>query len=277
MLILKDIENINEILKSFYEISGFRVSIHDIDHNEIYAYPKKNSKFCSVLQVNKDISNQCKLSDVKAFEIVEKSGKPYYYTCNCGLIEAVSPIYNYGVLTGFLMIGQVRIKNSTSKKNILKLSRKYFSSDKGALNLINSIKPIEENKIDYYIYLMTVIAEYITHTNKLSYDKKLAVLVREYININYQKDISLDILSQKFDCCKSTLLNHFKKEFGISIGNYITEIRLKKTLELLTKSNKSMKEISFICGFSDQNYVSKVFSKTYNCSPSEFRAKKKLK
>ena len=41
---MREISEIISILKEFYSISGFRVSIHDLECNEIYAYPPKLSE-----------------------------------------------------------------------------------------------------------------------------------------------------------------------------------------------------------------------------------------
>ena len=68
-------------------------------------------------------------------------------------------------------------------------------------------------------------------------------------------------------------INAFKKEYGISIMSYICKLRIEKAEQMLCKTRKSLKEISFECGFYDQNYFSKTFAKTYGCSPSEYRAK----
>ena len=43
------------------------------------------------------------------------------------------------------------------------------------------------------------------------------------------------------------------------------------TAEHLKNGRLSIKEIAAECGFAEQNYFSKAFSKKYGCSPSEFR------
>ena len=50
---------IEQILKDFYHITGFRISIYDAQFNEIQAYPKTISKFCTVIQTNKRNKNRC--------------------------------------------------------------------------------------------------------------------------------------------------------------------------------------------------------------------------
>ena len=98
---------ITDILREFHKISGFRISIHDTEFNEIYAYPKSLSPYCSVIQSNPSNKRECIKNDRKAFERVKETGEIAVYRCAHGLFEAVAPIYHYGIISGFLMMGQV--------------------------------------------------------------------------------------------------------------------------------------------------------------------------
>ena len=263
---------INSILKNFYSISGIRISIHDSEFNEIYSYPSEGSVFCKTLQNNGAVLKDCKSNDKKAFDIVKKTGDVYVYKCHCGLYEAVAPIYHFGVLSGYLMMGQIRDTTEGSLEYIIKKSSQILKSNDKAIEISKTIKAIDRDLISAYISIMTVLAEYITSENKLfSYSDQLPQLIMEYIQKNFSSKITLSILSQKFGCCNSTLAKCFKNEYGISIMSYICKLRLKKSEELLCKTRKSLKEISFECGFYDQNYFSKTFAKAYGCSPSEYR------
>lgn len=265
---------INSILKNFHNISGIRISIHDSEFNEIYSYPSEASLFCKTLQNNTAVLNDCKSNDKKAFDIVKSTGEVYVYKCHCGLYEAVAPLYHFGVLSGYLMMGQIRDDKEASLEYIIKKSSKILKSNDKAIEISQTVKAIDGDLISSYISIMTVLAEYITSENKLfSYSDQLPQLVMDYIQKNFASKITLTILSQKFGCCNSTLAKCFKKEYGISIMSYICRLRLEKSEDLLCKTRKSLKEISFECGFYDQNYFSKIFTKNYGCSPSEYRTK----
>ena len=64
---------------------------------------------------------------------------------------------------------------------------------------------------------------------------------------------------------------NLRKKYGKTIGDYITSYRIEKAEEILLNSEKSIKSIALECGFSDQNYFTKVFVKKNNCTPSRFR------
>lgn len=268
---IKDFE-INGILKDFYDISGIRISIHDTELNEIYSYPKCATDFCQKLQQNKTVRLDCQKNDATAFETVKKTGKVFVYKCRRGLYEAVAPMYRYGKLSGYLMMGQICDTDPNAKTIIINRATEILKDHSQAEELAKSIKSIDQRLIHSYINIMTVLAEYLTSTNRLfAPTAELPQLIAEYINKNYKSKITLSILSQKFECCNATLTNSFKKEYKMSIMSYICKIRLEKSKEMLQKSRKSIKEIASECGFYDQNYFSKTFTKYYNCSPTQFR------
>lgn len=256
-------------------MSGIRISIHDAEFNEIYSYPKDSTPFCHCVQQDGHVLNECLTSDSFAFNKVKESGKVYVYKCRFGLIEAVAPIYHFGTLAGYIMMGQIREATDTSYSYILSKAKDVVGTARAAKEITNTICPIERGLIDSYINIMTVLAEYLTSTNHLfSHNDKLPQLVREYINKNYASKISLSTLSLKFGCCNATLTKTFKKEYGTSIMAYLSTVRLKKAEKMITKSRKSFKEIANECGFYDQNYFSKAFTKAYGLSPKEYRIQK---
>lgn len=58
---------------------------------------------------------------------------------------------------------------------------------------------------------------------------------------------------------------------GVSASHFINRFRLEKAAEQLRSSRKTVSEIAFEVGFHDANYFTKVFTKAFNASPSEWR------
>ena len=69
----------------------------------------------------------------------------------------------------------------------------------------------------------------------------------------------------------SSLQRGFAKYFGMSPKQYLIQLRMNRALELLTENKLSVKEISFVCGFTDEKYFSRAFKKRYGCSPSQLK------
>ena len=96
---MNELEN---LLKDLYKISGLNMSIFDLNQNLLASYPHKKSKFCNELEKNNNAFQHCIDCDYKAMEHVKKTGELYIYKCHFGLNEAIMPLYSYGSLTGYL-------------------------------------------------------------------------------------------------------------------------------------------------------------------------------
>ena len=100
-------EEITTVLKELYKISGFRISLHDENGQEIAAYPECESEFCRLVQRLPREMSRCLECDMLACKRAKEMEGTYVYKCRHGLTEAVSPLYNFGTLSGYLMMGQV--------------------------------------------------------------------------------------------------------------------------------------------------------------------------
>ena len=69
----------------------------------------------------------------------------------------------------------------------------------------------------------------------------------------------------------SSLQRAFAKCFAMSPKQYLIRLRMNRALELLTKNELSVKEISFACGFADEKYFSRAFKRKYGYPPSQFK------
>lgn len=265
-----------EIMKDFYRITGARISLHDLDRNEIAAFPQSLSNFCRTVQQNEGVKARCHAADDLAFEQVRNTGLPYTYKCHCGLIETVAPIYNYGNLTGYFMMGQISDDDPSSLIEIKRLSQELFSNRQALDKACKSIPVIKSDILGSYINILDILAEYMTQTNRLTAkDRDLAHGIKSYINKFYQRKLSVQLLCETFGCSRTTLMNTFKERYGVTVGEYINLYRLEKAEKMLQESQVGIKSVATECGFSDQNYFTKVFRQKHGMTPSEYRLKLK--
>lgn len=263
-----------DILKDFHKITGARVSLHDLDFNEIAAFPSNLSPFCSKVQQKESVKLKCHHADELAFEKVRASGTAYTYKCHCGLIETVAPIYNYGALTGYFMMGQICDDEVSAVDNIKRLSKNYFETQNELETACKNIPIIKADMMESYINILEIIAEYMTNTNRLTAkDRDLALGIKSYVHKFYQKKLTVKLLCETFGCSRTTLMNTFSDRFGITLGEYITQYRLEKAEKMLVVGEKSVKSVAAECGFSDQNYFTKVFRQKHGITPTEYRFK----
>ncbi|MBZ9521073.1 response regulator [Bacillus safensis] len=94
---------------------------------------------------------------------------------------------------------------------------------------------------------------------------------KRYIKTYYCEQITLEQTAAYVDLSPTYFTKRFKDETGLTFKEYVTACRLDKIKKLLKDSTLSLKEITFQAGYTDPNYVSRVFKKMVGCSPKEYR------
>lgn len=107
--------------------------------------------------------------------------------------------------------------------------------------------------------------EKIRPNNSLIIDKTL-----QYIKNNLTEDLRLNTLAASVSLSPIHFHNCFKSATGKTLRDYVEEQRLKKSVDLLLKTDLSLTEIALECGFSSQSYFSYVFRRRMNATPREY-------
>lgn len=108
--------------------------------------------------------------------------------------------------------------------------------------------------------------------------ERLAVNIKKLVDDNFS-DTSLNLgkIAKKLNYNPNYLSFVFKETFKISFTSYLSEVRVNAAIKLIEKGFSSIKEIAFLCGFSDSLYFSKVFKKKVGSSPIQYISNKKTK
>lgn len=104
---------------------------------------------------------------------------------------------------------------------------------------------------------------------------KICSRIKRYIDSNYTEDISLDFLADKAHISKYYLSHTFTKYYGMSPINYLNEVRLRTSKELLETTDLSISQIAESSGFSSQSYFSQSFRRSCGLTPSDYRVQAK--
>ncbi len=103
--------------------------------------------------------------------------------------------------------------------------------------------------------------------------KQKLASVYSYIEEHFSEDLSLEKLSSEFYISKFYLTREYKKIYGQTIFQHIINSRINYGKKLLRFSNKSIEEISHLCGFNDQSYFARQFKKSENLTCFAYRKK----
>lgn len=94
--------------------------------------------------------------------------------------------------------------------------------------------------------------------------------VRNYIELNYNSNLNLEVLSNIQFVSKYHLLRLFKRYYGLTPRQYIINTRIKKSKEHL-KDGMSVTETCFAVGFESLGSFSTLFKNKTGKSPTEFQ------
>lgn len=89
-----------------------------------------------------------------------------------------------------------------------------------------------------------------------------------YINSHFTESISLSDISEHLDISSSYLSHIFSLNTGITVSNYINQIRVHNA-EALIRKGVSVTEAAFTSGFNSTSYFAKIFKKIKKISPSK--------
>ena len=273
MLINYDKEKINTALKDFVNATGINVQFLKADLTSLGMVFSQNS-YCAEIQKSPKGHTACANSDKLLIVRCAKSLKPEMRLCHAGLADLAVPVIYENELIGYLILGQM--KTDKAFEDI----QDYLASigtDTEKLNVHYSSLPVfTEEKIKSIGGVAEMLAKFILLENMLkpSYDLSIRMAV-EYIENNLSEPLSVEDISRKGNISKNTLYRGFKKEFGMTVSEYITKKRIEAAERLLINTDMSVEQIAAEVGFSTAAYFGANFKKLKGVSPLRFRKERK--
>lgn len=101
--------------------------------------------------------------------------------------------------------------------------------------------------------------------------KELVAGVMEYIQQNYSLTINTEKIASKMFFNKNYMAKLFKKETGLSIHEFVREMRIKEACRMLRTTSKTVAEVAAECGFSDMKSFYQTFRRHTGCTPKQYR------
>ena len=97
--------------------------------------------------------------------------------------------------------------------------------------------------------------------------------ILDFIDQHFMYQISLNDIAELFFLSPEHVSRMFKKKTGEGITQYILRKKMEAAIDLIMTSDYSMKNIGELLGFENIPYFYKMFKKTYDCSPGEYKAR----
>lgn len=149
------------------------------------------------------------------------------------------------------------------------LTRYFEKDDKSALYL-NAL---------YFETLYVLTSNFLVKADDVrlnledSQDRMRIRQIQNYVQANYQSQISLNDLADRLYLSNAYLSKYIKKNLGMTFMEYLNNVRLFHAVDELMYSDKNLTHIAYDNGFPTSASFTKAFREIYNESPSEYRKK----
>lgn len=274
MALTIETEKLIGFLQHFYTITGLRISLFDLDFNELISVGEPN-EICYRIKESSQGAQRCRECDISAqLYIKESNDENYIYNCHCGLVDAIAPITDDDMIIGYMMVGQCLSKDITIEEAWENTSRicSAFTDISDLKKAFFELPQLTKEQIRASVYLMNACASYVRLKNYVKpRHNDLFTAIKEYIYENLSGNLSSEILSSELLIPRNALFKIAKSETGMTLGQYIQYCRLEYAKKLLKNTEDTIAQISEQCGISDFNYFSRLFKRQYGVSPREYR------
>ncbi|AKL11291.1 MULTISPECIES: transcriptional regulator PocR [Enterobacteriaceae] len=284
-------ELINKIAQDFAQATGLAVvvvNIHGEEISELFNF----TPFCQLMRQNPQHSARCRMSDRCGGFEASKSNQPCIYRCHAGLTDFSIPLVIAGHLVGFVLCGQVRLREGDSVEliNILNIDDRWQADQKLMDEFLNVpemdysrviasadlLKLIVENCLKKQLNFVVIKDQQQaqeagrTSRNQGPHDSKMKKALR-YIDAHLSDELRLEDVAAHVYLSPYYFSKLFKKYQGIGFNAWVNRQRMASAKEMLCHSDWSIASIARNLGFSQTSYFCKVFRQTYQVTPQVFR------
>ena len=239
-----------------------------------------------IVEDNVELRNYLKQELSKIYKVITaENGKKGYELAIQKLPDIILTDVIMPVMDGLQMCKHIKADLKTSHIPLLMLSAKAMVSDR--LEGIDSGADIYLSKPFEFDILKSSLAQLITSRQIMfkkfytgitnggkekttSLDNEFIQKILKFISENLNDpQLSVDMLSDKVYLSRSQLYRKIKTLTGVSVNEFIRNVRLEKARQLIIKGNNNINEISYAVGFTSPSYFTKCYKVKFGCLPTQ--------
>lgn len=272
----------SEYEKAFGESLGLPLMLRPI---EFWKLPHQNrpheNPFCALLaRTNRTCASCLEVQQQAADGAKEQAVS---VTCFAGLCDTAVPIKLGELVVGFLVTGQVALKQPSkaqfksitqkivewgSQIDLKRLEDAYFHS-----------KVLSTRQYEAVIRLLEIFGRHLSLVaNQIAIQGREAEppMIRRakaYIAGHHADPVSLRDIANAMHVSTFYFCKMFKKATGMTFTDYLGRVRVEKAKNLLCNPHLRISEIAYGVGFQSLTHFNRLFRELTGESPTRFRAK----
>lgn len=139
------------------------------------------------------------------------------------------------------------------------------------LRIYHQLSKIWLNLCDYQKYIgVSGTMEGASYIQKAKDDERVKNAM-QYMQENYNEDISLDDIAKAAFTSRSELCKSFRRALDTSPKEFLIQYRIRQSMVLLENLSLRISDISEMTGFSSPSHYGSCFQKYVGCTPLQYR------
>ncbi|MGD0031219.1 AraC family transcriptional regulator [Paenibacillus illinoisensis] len=159
---------------------------------------------------------------------------------------------------------------------LISLNQETFAKVKKLLLLLENEQTtdIEYHAFIYLAELLSLLTDHKSSPRRKQQHSSYVDVghILTYINQNYNKIVKIEEIANEFYISRFYLCHRFKEATGLTVIQYLNNIKIQRACHLLASTNLSILRIANECGFNSSMYFCKIFKQTLSMTPSHYRS-----
>lgn len=107
-----------------------------------------------------------------------------------------------------------------------------------------------------------------------SVGERAVLAAKAYVEAHYSESLSLRRVATAVYLSPYYFSRLFKSHTGMTLGEYVTEVRLARACDLLRSTDQTVHKVAQAVGYGSGSYFSSVFTRRFGVSPGQYRLKR---
>jgi two-component system response regulator YesN len=219
---------------------------------------EKNNSHKSLRQFNlkEDLPKAIEISDT---DFIDKIFNSLIYNIQ---VETISKSEIYEICNQTSCLCDIYLGGEWQNNNTIQ------DDDTSGIETVYKLQTLQE----ILVWLESYKQKIINFLNKKHVDEKHILVsgAKKYIIKNCMETIKLKDVAKSLNISAGYLSSIFPKYTGMCFTDYVNKIKIEEAKKMLKDGQQKIYEISYLLGYENACYFSKIFKKIAGCSPTEF-------